>query len=98
MRSPSTAGAGTGREQHMRIPMTLALFLAGAAVTVSAQDGFRFRSAAELINVTATVTDDDGRFVPGLRKEDFTVYEDGQVQAVSHFSNERVPVRLGIAL
>jgi len=82
----------------MRIPMTLALLLAGAAVTVSAQDGFRFRSAAELINVTATVTDDDGRFVPGLRKEDFTVYEDGKVQAVSHFSNERVPVSLGIAL
>jgi len=48
--------------------------------------------------VTATVTDEDGRFVPGLRREDFTVYEDGKLQDVSHFSNDRVPVSLGIVL
>lgn len=62
------------------------------------QEGFRFRSGVELINVTATVTDDKGRFVSGLRQEDFIVYEDNQPQTVSHFSNERVPVSLGIAL
>jgi Ca-activated chloride channel family protein len=71
-----------------------------AAATMSAQDqgGFVFRSAVELINVTATVTDDNGRFVSGLRKEDFTVYEQGERQEITHFSNERVPVSLGIAL
>jgi VWFA-related protein len=58
---------------------------------------FRFRSGVELINVTATVAD-DGRFVPGLRKDDFTVFENGKRQDVSHFSNERVPVSLGILL
>jgi Ca-activated chloride channel homolog len=67
-------------------------------VTTSAQEGFRFRSGVELINVTATVSDEDGRFVSGLRQEDFTVYEDGMKQEVTHFSNERVPVSLGIAL
>jgi VWFA-related protein len=61
-------------------------------------DGFRFRSGVELINVTASVTDDDGRFVSGLRKDDFSVFEDGELQVVSHFSNERVPVSLGILL
>ena len=35
-------------------------------------EGFRFRSGVDLVNVTATVTDDDGRFVSGLRREDFT--------------------------
>lgn len=59
---------------------------------------FRFKSGVELINVTATVADGTGRFVPGLRQEDFAVYEDGRPQAVSHFSAERVPVSLGIAL
>ena len=62
------------------------------------QEGFRFRSTAELVNVTATVTDASGRFVSGLRQQDFLVYEDGVLQNVSHFSNERVPVSLGIAL
>jgi VWFA-related protein len=69
-----------------------------AAVTVSAQDGFRFRSGVELINVTATVTDDNGRFVSSLQKGDFTLYEDGKQQEITHFSNERVPVSLGILL
>lgn len=59
---------------------------------------FRFRSGVELINVTATVTDANGRFVPGLTKDDFTVYEDDDPQTVTHFSAERVPVSLGIAL
>lgn len=59
---------------------------------------FRFRSAVELINVTATVTDASGRFVSGLRKEDFRVYEDERPQNVTHFNSERVPVSLGIVL
>ncbi|MBM3817748.1 MAG: VWA domain-containing protein [Acidimicrobiia bacterium] len=77
-----------------------ALMLAAALVSISAQgqEGFTFRSGVELINVTATVTDEDGRFVGGLRKEDFTVYEDGERQEVTHFSNERVPVSLGLLL
>ena len=72
--------------------------VAVATVAVSAQDGFRFRSGVELINVTASVTDDSGRFVSNLTKGDFTLYEDGQRQEITHFSNERVPVSLGILL
>jgi VWFA-related protein len=62
------------------------------------EGAFRFKSGVELINVTVTVLDASGRFVSGLRKEDFAVYEDDQPQTVTHFSGERVPVSLGIAL
>jgi VWFA-related protein len=62
------------------------------------QSGFRFKSGVELINVTVTVSDENGRFVPGLRQEDFLVYEDDQPVTVTHFNAERVPVSLGIAL
>jgi len=62
------------------------------------EPGFRFRSSVELINVTASVSDQSGRFVPGLRQEDFLVYEDDQPVGVTHFSADRVPVSLGIAL
>src|SRR5947209_3320925 len=61
-------------------------------------DGFRFKSGVELINVTTTVSDSSGRFVSGLRKEDFAVYEDDQPVEITHFSAERVPVSLGIVL
>jgi Ca-activated chloride channel family protein len=69
-----------------------------SAVRASGQDGFQFKSATDLVNITATVSDATGRFVPGLRKEDFQVYEDDKLQSVSHFGAERVPVSLGIAI
>ena len=69
-----------------------------ATVPVAGQEGFRFRSGVELINVTATVTDRTGRFLPGLTKEDFAVFEDNQPVEITHFSAERTPVSLGIVL
>jgi VWFA-related protein len=88
----------------MRAPLVrvfVTVVAAAAAVIgvrAAPQDGFRFKSGVELINVTATVTDESGRFVSGLRQEDFDVYEDGVLQDISHFSAERVPVSLGISL
>jgi Ca-activated chloride channel family protein len=83
----------------------VAVFLiagAGAGAQQSSQSkpapGFVFRTSVDLINVTATVTDSQGRFVPGLRMEDFEVYEDGKRQTISQFDSERVPVSLGLVL
>jgi VWFA-related protein len=76
--------------------------LSATAAVLAQQDqneqAFRFRTGIELINVTATVTDMNGRFVSGLRKEDFRVYQDDEQQPVTHFNSERVPVSLGIIL
>jgi Ca-activated chloride channel family protein len=57
-----------------------------------------FRSAVDLVAVTATVLDRDGHLVTGLPREAFDVYEDGRLQAVTQFTNERVPVSLGLLL
>ena len=86
----------------MRTGMVAAILLAGS-ITVATQDkpagqGFSFRTSVELINVTATVTDAQGRFVSGLTIDDFEIYEDGKLQPISQFESERVPVSLGIAL
>ena len=62
------------------------------------QPGAPFKSGVDLINVTATVSDASGRFVPDLRQDDFVVYEDGRPQDVTYFSAERVPVSLGLVL
>jgi Ca-activated chloride channel family protein len=75
-----------------------ALLAASAGAGVQAQDGFRFKSGVDLVNVTATVTDEYGRFVPSLTKDDFSIFENGRRQEISHFSNERTPVSLGILL
>lgn len=78
------------------LPTLLAAAVGGLGV--HAQEGFRFKSGVDLVNVTATVTDEYGRFVPSLTKDDFTVYENGHRQEISHFSSERTPVSLGILL
>lgn len=96
---------------QLRTTAAVAIALMGALVVAHAQssgqqegssqddrDRFRFRTGVELINVTATVTDASGRYVSGLRQADFIVYEDGEPQTITHFSAERVPVSLGIAL
>ena len=75
-----------------------AVAVVGAQTSPQGDDGFRFKSGVELVNVTATVSDDNGHFVPGLTKDDFTIFEDGQQQEITNFSNEHVPVSLGILL
>jgi Ca-activated chloride channel homolog len=88
----------------LRAAPLVALVIGAGAVLTAQQpqpqsgDGFRFRTGVELINVAVTVTDTSGRFVPGLRREDFMVYEDEVRQDVTHFSAERVPVSLGLVV
>jgi VWFA-related protein len=86
---------------HIAIALTVILDTpigAGSLQERPSGQGFSFKTGVDLINVTATVTDATGRFVSGLRKEDFVVYEDGKPQLVSQFDSDRVPVSLGIAL
>src|SRR3954468_2399224 len=88
------------------ITAVLALFIISGGSRVAGQrqdegkkdDAFRFKSGVELINVTATVTDRNGRVVPGLSQQDFTIYEDHVRQDISHFRSDSVPVSLGIVL
>jgi von Willebrand factor type A domain len=80
--------------------LTLAALAGGPMLAQQPPAGgaFTFRSRAELVNVTATVTDRNERFVPGLRKEDFSLAEDGVPQPITHFSDDRVPVSLGLVV
>jgi len=86
----------------MRTPPRLFLaallaVVAAATPTAHDQEGVSFQGGGELINVTATVTD-DGRFASGLHQDDFSVFEDDELQEVTCFSSDRVPVSLGILL
>jgi len=58
----------------------------------------RFKSGVDLVSITATVADANGKLVPGLTRDQFQVYEDAQPQVITHFSSERVPIGLGLLL
>jgi len=52
----------------------------------------------ELVQVYATVTDSEGRFVRDLKQEHFQVSEDGVDQKIEAFSSDDVPASVGIIL
>lgn len=53
---------------------------------------------SELVVLPLSVTDPLGRFVPGLRVDQFEVYEQEVPQKVRFFSTEDVPISVGIIL
>ena len=78
--------------------LAVVVIAGSASVAGQNQEEFRLRSGVDLVNVTATVVDRNGRFVSGLNQSDFVVYEENELQEITHFSNERVPVSLGLVL
>ena len=57
-----------------------------------------FRATIDTVQVNVTVTDAAGRLVTGLSKDDFEILEDGAPQTITVFTDERVPISLGVLL
>jgi Ca-activated chloride channel homolog len=55
-----------------------------------------FNSTATLVLVPATVTDGSNRFLLGLQKKDFHLFEDGVEQKISQFASEDAPLSVGL--
>lgn len=56
----------------------------------------RFNAETTLVLIPAAVTDPLNRFVLGLQKQDFHLFEDGAEQTIAHFSGEDAPLSLGL--
>jgi Ca-activated chloride channel family protein len=50
----------------------------------------------DLINLTVTVTDQYGRYVSGLDKKAFTIFDGKEQQEITHFSDDDAPVTVGV--
>ena len=63
------------------------------AVTVSGVVGQEptFRSSTRIVPVVATVIDEEGRFVPGLEQDQFTILDNGMPQDITFFQNDILP-------
>ena len=84
------------RNVRLRRPASVAcaLFLLACA-DLAAQ---RFRTTIDTVQVSVTVTDANGRLITGLSRDDFEVFEDGTPQPITVFTDERVPISLGVLL
>jgi len=62
----------------------------------TARDSQSIKIDVDLVLVNATVTDPSNRFVTGLEKEHFQLFEDKVAQQITQFSNEDIPTSIGL--
>jgi VWFA-related protein len=76
------------------------LFLTGAYAHAQPQtpQPYQVSVNVDLVLLNAAVRDQKGAFVPGLREQDFDIYEDGVRQTIRLFRNEDVPVTVGLVV
>ncbi|MGA2722328.1 MAG: VWA domain-containing protein [Bryobacteraceae bacterium] len=103
-RGPSRAG-GRGAAKAIALPTLLLIVLMGYAghqTPPAPQDRdsgpLRISVDVALVVLHATVSDRQGGFVSDLGERDFEVYEDGVPQSIRLFSNEDVPVTVGLVV
>ena len=63
---------------------------------VERSPGLKLRVDTNLVLIPVAVTDTRNRFLLGLQKEDFHLFEDGVEQDVAHFSGEDAPLSVGL--
>jgi VWFA-related protein len=70
--------------------------LLAIAVALRAQD-VTFSADVKVVNLLAAVRDRDGKFIKDLKKEDFTIAEDGRPQTIRYFAQEsNLPLAIGV--
>ena len=70
--------------------MLLALVLLCAALPSQQPSDYVFHAESDLVLVNVTVRDKTGKFVSGLKPEDFTILEDNKPQKIVSFDVENV--------
>lgn len=77
--------------------LSFAVFAQSPTPTPSTDDpDDRIRVKTDLVSLTLTVTDPYGRYVSGLGKNAFTIFDNNQEQEITYFSDADAPVSVGI--
>jgi Ca-activated chloride channel family protein len=62
------------------------------------QSAYTIQRSVDLVVLHVSVTDEHGQFVPGLKEENFRVFEDNTEQKISVLRQEDVPVSMGLLI
>lgn len=81
--------------KHIKTIFLVIIFLNAFSGFSAAQDD-PIRVETNLVTVNVAVTDKNGNYVRGLKKEDFEIWDNRTRQMIDTFSAENVPVSFGI--
>ncbi len=77
----------------MRIILTLLCLL-----LLCFQNVLYAQSDKTFVSVPVSVSDREGRYISGLKKDDFTILQDGKEQKISFFETENEPVSIALLI
>ncbi len=80
------------------LSLGLTTFADQAPAVEAPEQPFKLSAIAELVLLDVSVNDARGVHVPGLDKNNFQIYENGQLETITHFSSEDVPVTVGLVV
>ncbi len=86
---------------HLKILAAVLLFCIISPLISKAQDEedtTPIKVDTLLFTIPLTVSNKKGNYIMGLKKEDFTIYEDGLAQKIELFLNEEAPMNVAILL
>jgi Ca-activated chloride channel family protein len=76
--------------------LTLALAVLAGAAALAQQA--TFKSGTSIVAVLSTVTDGQGRLIPNLDRDEFTILDNGKPQEITFFQNETQPFTVVVML
>jgi Ca-activated chloride channel homolog len=82
-----------------RLSPARAFVVGGCALTVLAvPTGAQIRVSTQTVPLYVTVLDNAKRIIPDLVREDFEVYDNGKLQALTNFDNQVTPINVVVML
>ena len=82
----------------MRTFTTIAILVAATLTVAAGQDTPTFKATTQIVSVPATVLDGQGRLVPNLEQDAFTILDNGKPQQITFFQNETQPFNVVVML
>ena len=74
------------------------MLVAATLAVAAGQDTPTFKATTQIVSVPATVLDGQGRLVPNLEQDEFTVLDNGKPQPITFFQNETQPFTVVVML
>ena len=82
----------------MRTFTTIALLAVATLTAAAQQEAPTFKATTQIVSVPATVLDGQGRLVPNLDEDQFTILDNGKLQGITFFQNETQPFSVVVML
>ena len=82
----------------MRTFTTIALLAAATLTAAAQQEAPTFKATTQIVSVPATVLDGQGRLVPNLDEDQFSILDNGKPQEITFFQNETQPFSVVVML